>query len=271
MKKPRRKSRYKLLLDESPGCYFCGGVNPATTIDHVPPQACFPRGYMPENFEFPACVACNSGSRRQDEMFGFYSQLLDFDKSKMIRAEDRERLLKLRQSIAHHSPDALPDVATSHAVNRVGSIITPKPVAFSVRTPPHLKDAVAMTGAKLTHALYLRETGKLLSKNHQFLSALYQPQTIGTEALTSYFVSLLPTFAVGTRTNIKKYGDRFQYQSGYKEQEDFFLYAAQFGRGIILWGIVCGPGVELPSSGPLNSALWLSGACGPGANARVTS
>ena len=126
---------------------------------------------MPENFEFPACVACNSGSRRQDEMFGFYSQLLDFDKSKMIRAEDRERLLKLRQSIAHHSPDALPDVATSHAVNRVGSIITPKPVAFSVRTPPHLKDAVAMTGAKLTHALYLRETGKLLSKNHQFLSA----------------------------------------------------------------------------------------------------
>ena len=128
-----------------------------------------------------------------------------------------------------------------------------------------------MTGAKLTHALYLRETGKLLSKNHQFLSALYQPQSIGTETLTSYFVSLLPNFAVGIRTNIKKYGDRFQYQSGYKEQEDFFLYAAQFGRGIILWGIVCGLGVEAPTNGPLGSARWLRGACGPGAKRQATS
>jgi hypothetical protein len=173
-------------------------------------------------------------------------------------------MMRLRRSIAKHCPDALPDGVTARPVNRAGSIITSKPVAFSVRTQPHLRDAVAIMGAKLTHALYFREAGKLMSKDHRFVSTLYQPQTVGTQGLTSYFKSLLPNVAVGVRTNIKNYGDRFQYESGYKDQEDFFVYAAQFGRGIILWGIVCGLGIGVPSSGPLASAPWLKGACVPG-------
>jgi hypothetical protein len=40
---------------------------------------------------------------------------------------------------------------------------------------------------------------------------------------------------------VKNYGERFGYKSGWKEMEDFFMYIAQFGRGLIVWGIVLGP------------------------------
>jgi hypothetical protein len=189
--------------------------------------------------------------------------LLDFDESKVHREEDRKKMAKLRQGIANNYPDALPDETKSYPVNRVGSVITSAPVAISVPTPQSLKDAIKMMTAKLTHALYFRETGKILTRKHQFLSSAYQPQLGNTQTLTSCFTGLLPNLTVGARSNIKEYGDRFRYISGYKG-DDLFIYAAQFGHGLILWGIVCGPGMEKPRSGPLGSAPWLSGGCGPG-------
>jgi len=36
---------------------------------------------------------------------------------------------------------------------------------------------------------------------------------------------------------VKNYGERFGYKSGWKETENFFMYIAQFGRGLIVWGI----------------------------------
>ena len=32
----------KLFFAKHPYCCFCGGTKPATTLDHVPPKACFP-------------------------------------------------------------------------------------------------------------------------------------------------------------------------------------------------------------------------------------
>lgn len=110
-------------------CYFCG--NAANTIDHVPPRACFPTGYAPEGFEFPACDPCNQGTKKQDQIFGLYSMLLDFDESKMRRPEDLEKMSNLRRGIANNYPEALPDEAQALPVNRLGSLVTPRRVAVS--------------------------------------------------------------------------------------------------------------------------------------------
>ncbi len=194
---------------------------------------------------------------------------LNFDKSKTGRDEYQKKMTILLKGIANNYPEALPDLARSYPLNRVGSIITPKAVAFELPTPPPVTNAIEVMGAKLAHALYFRETGKVLTLEYKFFTAAYQPQRGEFINLTSYLTSLLPSLTVGTRNNIKEYGDRFRYIFGYKEQEDFFLYAAQFGHGIILLGIICGPGVEMPIIGPpLGSASnWRSGAYGAGANA----
>jgi hypothetical protein len=266
-----KNTRKRRLFEQFPHCCFCGGLKPATTVDHVPPRACFPDGYAPEGFEFPACNRCNEETSKNDQIFGLFSALMDFDGSKMNRPEDLKKLLKLRQGLANNYPDALPDEEAARPLNRVGSIITPMPAAYAIPTRIALKDAVKVMGAKLTHALYFRETGgKSLPSEHRFFSTAYQPQRAGTQHWTELLKTLLPNLMVGARPNIKDYGDRFQYKSGYKEASDFFVYAAQFGRGLILWGIVCGPKTELPDSGPLGSVAWLKGACGLGAS-RVES
>jgi hypothetical protein len=115
-------------------------------------------------------------------------------------------------------------------------------------------------------ALYYRRLGKAISSQHHFTTDCYQPQNPVTTALTQMFARLLPDPTVGSRSNIKSYGARFAYQSGVKEEEDLFVYAAQFGKGLILWGIVSGPSIELNTmSDPLRSMPWRNGACGHGA------
>jgi len=266
--KKRMKRQQKLLEEHkrlhNGTCYFCGRPHSASTIDHVPPKACFPDGYVPENFESPACDACNRGTKKQDQIFGLYALSLDFDESNTQQEKHISKLLKLRKGIANNYPEALPDTAKAYPIYRIGHIITPTPAAISVFAPTALKEAIDVMGKKLTHALYFRHAGKVLTKEHKFLYHLYQPQCGGTEKFTSFLNSLLPNRIIGQRKNIKDYGDRFKYMYGYKEQEDFFVFSAQFGRGIILWGIICGLETEKPQD-DLFSSHWIRGACGPGA------
>ena len=77
MRATKRLSKTKRFPLGHPFCCFCGGAERSATIDHVSPKACSPEGYCPEEFEFPACEQCNGESRRDDQLSGFYSQLLD--------------------------------------------------------------------------------------------------------------------------------------------------------------------------------------------------
>jgi len=69
---------------------------------------------------------------------------------------------------------------------------------------------------------------------------------------------LLPDRTVGSRPNIKpnikKYGQRFAYLSGVKKDEEFFVYAAQFGMGLLVWRIATRQ--EVVVGEPLRSMAW---------------
>lgn len=189
--------------------------------------------------------------------------LLDFDESKMHKREFVAKLGKLKKGIQNNYPEALPDQSTAAPVYRLSSLYAPRPLAFSVQTNFFFKGAANVVGKKLTHALYLKESGTRLTTSHSLMSNVYQPQRAGTETLTTCLASLLPDQTIGHRSNIRQYGDQFRYISGLMPKDDFFAYAAQFGKGFILWGIVRGPNVPLPDKEPLKSATWITGACGP--------
>lgn len=262
--KKRRRERREELLQRHPFCYFCGGLNASTTIDHVPPEACFPKAFFPDEFEFPACDPCNQGARKHDQIFALYSMLADFDQEKLKTGPDKERLTSLIDAVRRNFPTAMPDTDKTKTINRIGHIYTPMPVAFMAEVTPEMQEAGNFMKEKLTHALYLREVGKIMTPAHRFVGSIYQPQLDHTGALTEYFQNLLPNFTVGQRPNIKTYGDRFRYMSGHKDVEDFFVYAAQFGRGCIVWGMVFGPDMPNPNSGPICGMKLKSGGCGPG-------
>jgi hypothetical protein len=243
---PRLSKKARFLLEHR-FCCFCGGTRAATTLDHVPPKACFPVGMWPDEFEFPSCNTCNNGTSKHDMIFGFYSMLLVFNEANRTPG-DRKRLQQLKTDILQRHPDAFPDLQNGEPIHRVGRIITPSPVAITVDTKPAVSEAMVATGEKLTHALYYREAKSILTPRHQFFSSRYQIQRDGTETLTSFFKGLLPQTKIGDRSNIKQYGSRFAYMSGLKQEEDFFLFAAQFGYGLLIWGMVLGPGMALSAS-----------------------
>lgn len=192
--------------------------------------------------------------------------LLDFNEGNRT-SEDRERLGQLRDQIAMRYPAALPDPATREPIYQTGHIVAPAPVAISVNTKPDAHQAMKVIGEKLAHALYYREMKRIMTANHRFFVCTYQLQRAGTEDLTALFKRLLPDLKIGGRSNIvpKKYGNRFAYMSGCKPEEDLFLFAAQFGYGLVCWGLVLGPDMELAES---NDALqkmdWRQGGCGLG-------
>lgn len=259
-------SRKKCFLIEHPTCCFCGGTRPATTLDHVPPRACFPVGYWPDQFEFPSCSLCNNGTSKHDTIFGYYSMLLDFNEANRTFG-DRNRLLQLEEDIRTRYPEALPDVTTKQPIYRVGQLYAPSPVAISLGKNSTMNEAVQTIGEKLAHALYYREMKKILTQDHRFFASAYQIQDPLTQKITDHFKQLLPDLTIGTRSNIKTYGSRFAYMSGCKPGDDFFVFAAQFGYGLILWGMVLGAGMEVnPSNGALKDMRWRRGGCGLGSS-----
>ena len=63
------------FLASNPICVFCGGVNPATTVEHCPPRALFQHKHWPEGFDFAACEACNHGTGDQDAIVAMLARM----------------------------------------------------------------------------------------------------------------------------------------------------------------------------------------------------
>ena len=219
---------------------------------------------MPDDFEFPACRECNEGTSKQDTIFGFCAMLTDFNEANRTPA-DIARFKQHQAEIERRWPDALPDLASGLPILRVGHVISPSPVAISVETTPAMKEAMVVMGEKLAHALYYREMKRIMQHTDKFFAVTHQIQRAGTENLTDYFKRVLPDLRMGNRPKITDYGLRFAYKSGCKPDDDLFVFAAQFGFGLLCWGMVLGPRMKLSDSNDaLISMNWRTGGNGLG-------
>lgn len=66
----------KDFIKKNPFCCFCGGAEPATTIEHLPARIVFPKKHRPKGLEFPACAACNAQTRSDDSVLAIVAQAL---------------------------------------------------------------------------------------------------------------------------------------------------------------------------------------------------
>ncbi|MCR6732614.1 MAG: hypothetical protein NVV83_00210 [Afipia sp.] len=165
--KKQKDSRYQRLLKAHPACCFCGGGTASTTVDHVPPQACFPPGFFPEGFEFPACTSCNGQSKKDDQIFAYYAQLGDPN----LATKDVRSILRLQNGIRNNYKEALPNLrltteAKRDALLKMG-IQPPSDDALDqvpiVGTSEDFRNAATTIGRKLACALYYKLTHAILS------------------------------------------------------------------------------------------------------------
>jgi len=188
--------------------------------------------------------------------------LLDFD----IANLNSDRTHRLHQGLENNSPGAIPEFIPS--ANTIRSYMKqnglPRTPGLLLRDEPIVKgmvlvstefgEAAAMIGRKLGCALYYRETGKILPRTHRIQTGWHQVQSSCARVLTSYLFEALTNLKIGTKANVKQYGDRLTTRT--QESEDgLFGYAMQFGQGLIVGGVLAEAGV-LEGTLALGEGTW---------------
>lgn len=232
------------FLAAHPWCCFCGGDEPATSIDHVPARTCFKGRAGPEGFEFPACAHCQTASRLDEMAFAFYVQALDQNLDNL----DERAIHKAITGLANNLPHLLPNPYMSAREKRAtlkeldinkpnGRLMREMPV---IAIDPEIHDRVLRYGRKIASALYYREQGRVASAEHCLSANWGQVADQRFRDVADIFKANTPFIDRGKRTNLD-FGDRFGYRCNKCSDPDVMMALVGFGLGLHLVVFVADP------------------------------
>ena len=238
------KNRRALFLARHPKCCFCGGRIQSTTVDHIPARVCFPDRAFPDSFEFPACNACQSASRQDELIFGFYVRMMDRN-PKNYDAVGTHRMIS---GMANNAPDLLPNPYLSNREkrSRLRVLGLAKPasmlardiplVEFDGRVHTHLRRYLR----KIACAIFYREFNVAPAANYQIWTHWDQSSLPRAFESLQPFVEMTPYVTIGARPNLD-FGDRFSYRFNKTQDPDCLAAIAKFGEGMIAAMLILAP------------------------------
>lgn len=253
-----KSKRRAVFLAAHPFCCFCGGTVPATTIDHVPARTCFYRRTGPEGFEFPACHSCQTATRIDELVFGFYARLMDHDDGRYDE-NDASRLL---EGMRNNAPHLIPNLELSanekrRALKEYGiarptaEFLEDVPMAG---VPKEFHGAATIVGRKLALATHYRELGSIAGLDCRVTVHWSQLQIPAGADLSDKLSLLLENRTVGARVNTD-IGDQFSYDWAFNEREGLFAICAQLCGSLLL---LCAVAPEDKVNSSRNPDDWMS-------------
>jgi hypothetical protein len=102
----RKLKTLATMLATSPNCIYCAGVNPATTIEHMPPIQIFEGRQRPKGLEFPACESCNNQTGHADLIASLVARSLPA----IDTATHRRDLVKILSAVSNNVPGLLQEM-----------------------------------------------------------------------------------------------------------------------------------------------------------------
>jgi hypothetical protein len=224
-----------------PHCCFCGGLRPATTIDHVPNRACFLGRHGPETFEFPACEACQKATRLDEIAFAFTVRMADHNQRNYDQVESKRAI----SGLVNNHPGLLPNpfFTAREKRRKLAQLGIKKPITMAnadipmVALPPGFDQPIRRYAAKIAAALYYREKGRAVALDQRIFVAWAQTVLPNGQELLESFRRITPFVVQGQRPNID-FGDRFGYRYNKHEDPDILVFLAQFGIGIVIGSMI---------------------------------
>jgi len=147
-------------------CIFCGGIVEATTVDHCPPRSIFSNRKWPEGYVFPACGACNSGSKRSENWVAMMSRMHSGPEAdEETSASELYRLGKPLMTPSVLKAMGLSANKKRELAKRIG--VSPEPgetyaeMAF-LAVPPEATAAVEVFAPKIAKALHFMHTDRIV-------------------------------------------------------------------------------------------------------------
>lgn len=231
------KSKKKRFLAAHCWCCFCGGREPATTIDHLPPRTCFPDRAAPEGFEFPACGRCQAATRLDEIAFGMFVRINDPSPENYRRDEVRKSVEGIRNNLPHLMPFSGLTANDKRKALRDKGLVVPRGMTVAeaplVAVPAAIDPYVRRYARKLAAALYYKEKGRPIAQDFVIWTEWGAATDKRRMEALLEIARMSPFATIGARTNLN-FGNRFGYRYDQADDNDLFSAIAQFGEGLVL-------------------------------------
>jgi hypothetical protein len=239
--KHKQYSRQQFLAEHK-WCVYCG--EPATTTDHCPPRCFFRSRNWPESYEFPACDACNSEARLDEQALAVIIRS-DLHNEAELRNEktrlDQEEWERLLQGVCNNQPQIIMEWRDISPVGKKRSLRKAfgdelgdelRHLGWGVANiGPLTQAAIERFMKKLGQALYYRHTGELLEgavyAAHINTLAEAQPEKRMQEILK------IANEVVRPQRNNEPLVDQFVYRSFCDPQAGIFYGVVRFSEQFI--------------------------------------
>lgn len=240
------KIRKQQFFAANPNCVFCGGMTPATTIEHCPPKSMFDNKEWPEGFEFSSCNVCNLGTSDQDLIVAWMARI-DFTNQSTVIDQRTEGLLKL-VNLQHPNMlrKMLPSSIEARRTNRLLGITPPQGKTHSetcvINITPEMTKAVHTFAKKLAKGVYYMHTNKIFPNDGCLMLGWFTNVEFVKKSgfipfdLIKDIAGTIPPVV----RNGKSLDNRFSYKLSISENSDLFVLQAMFGNsfGLVIFGAI---------------------------------
>lgn len=232
----KQRQRKKFFL-KHPKCCFCGGGEPATTIDHVPPRQMFSLKRRPAGLECPACHPCNQVTAIHEQVAAMMARLYPDPTTKAEQREFEKLLRGVRASIPGLLEELYPSWVQQHDFRESGVAKDGRARPMSA-SGPLLNRSMEIFGVKLSCALHYHQTGRIIPSDGGIAFKWYTNYDKLTDRIPEALLNLLGENRATLSQGSWRVEEQFEYTWAIPEGARMGAYFAAFRQSFAVLGFV---------------------------------
>jgi len=227
-----RRRAHAQLLSSSPWCIYCGGSQPADTIEHMPPVMMFIRKQRPKGLEFPSCRECNNGTSKSDLVASLLGRLSVHPSADDEAAET----IKLFSSVRNNVPGLLEEMHFDPAEEKLVCKGLPLQEGDGAlrANGPLVTQHMLVFGAKLGFALHYEALQTVVPPMGGVQPLWFSNAQAARGEIPKDLFSLLPATRQTLKQGRREVSDQFQYTWAITPERQHALFFATFHRSFAI-------------------------------------
>jgi len=226
-----KKRAHAQLLRSFPWCIYCGGIEAAVTIEHMPPVVMFRGRQRPKGLEFPSCKGCNNGTGDSDLVASLVGRLLP-DGTTNLEAQEFKSLLI---AVGNNVPGLIEEMEIDPARQKLARKNYPIPEGGGVLRAdgPILTKHMRVFGAKLGFALHFESTRSAVPPSGGVQSMWFSNAQAATRQIPERLFEMLPSPRT-LEQGVREVSDQFQYAWALTPEREHSLFYASFRQSFAI-------------------------------------
>jgi hypothetical protein len=202
------------FLRRHPLCCFCGGSEPATTIDRQPAKIVFPDKLRPQEMEFPACASCHEQTSADEALLALVCRSIGSPEGNL--PPDLDLLRHMFTTVRRRFPGLLEKMDLGQVWSQQGGRLVRKSAANVNQL--EVGESMCRIAAKLALAVYYQDRGAPAATTCRIKTLWAHRQNLGAFQQVTNVIRDLPEHE---QSNLKT--------GGWESDESFFLTSLREG------------------------------------------